>query len=103
MTTEYDPVDLVFLANGWTQGAAEYDSSHLMTIARAMDLEDVARMLARLYVEVEGEWAGLWAYDVAEPLGVWIGRASGKDGTMPHPDEIEAAARDIVAKAMGTA
>lgn len=101
--TDYDPVDLAMLACGWTQGAAKYNSGHLMTIARAMDLVDVAKMLDRLYAEAGGEWPGVWAYEVAEPLGIWIGRAFGRDDDMPSLVEIEAAARDIVAKAMAPA
>lgn len=100
MRIEYDPIDLVFLACGWAQGAAESGRAHALTIGWAVDLEDAARILARLYVEVRDEWDGLWAYDVAEPLGIWIGRTFGKSGDIPRFDEIEAAARSIVAEAL---
>lgn len=100
MRIEYDPIDLVFLACGWAQGAAESSRAHELTIGWAVDLEDAARILSRLYVEAGDKWDGLWAYDVAEPLGIWIGRTFGKSGDIPRFDEIEAAARSIVAEAL---
>lgn len=101
--TDYDPVDLAMLACGWTQGAAETGRATALSVERALVLEDTARVLARLYEEIQGEWPGVWAYEVAEPLGIWIGRAFGRDDDMPSLVEIEAAARDIVAKAMAPA
>lgn len=95
--SDYDPVDLAMLACGWVQGAAETGRTAALSIERAMILEDAARMLANLYEEVSDEWDGVWAFDVAEPLGVWIGRFFGKNGDMPVLSEIEMAARGIVA------
>lgn len=100
--TYYDPVDLALLVCGWTQGAAETGREKALSVTRVEELEDVARMLSRLYEEVQDEWTGEWAYEVAEPLGVWIGRAFGRDGDMPLLAEIEEAARAIVAKVMAT-
>lgn len=99
---DYDPIDLAMLVNGWTQGAARFGRETALSIARVEELEDTARMLGRLYEEVRDEWPGVWAYEVAEPLGMWIGRAFGKDGVMPLPADVETAARDIVAEAMET-
>ena len=111
--TDYDPADFALLVCGWTQGAAETGRADELTIARALELENVARMLSRLYTEVQDEWGdayhvlaldhveaedAIWAYEVVEPLGVWIGRAYGRDGTMPPLAEIETAARAIVEK-----
>lgn len=97
--TDYDPVDLAMLACGWTQGAAKAGRATALSVERALVLEDTARVLARLYVELQDEWPGVWAYEVAEPLGIWIGRYFGEHGDMPRFDEIEAAARNIIAEA----
>lgn len=100
MTTEYSPIDLAFLVSGWTQGAAETGRAAALSVERVVMLEDVARMLVRLYEEVQDEWTGVWEYEVAEPLGIWIGRAFAWDGDMPRFDEIESEARDIIAEAI---
>lgn len=103
MTSEYNPIDLAFLVSGWTQGAAETGRAAALSVERAMMLEDVARMLARLYEEVQDEWTGIWEYEVVEPLGIWIGRAFAWDGDMPLFSVIEAEARGIIAEALETA
>jgi hypothetical protein len=80
---DFDPVDLAMLACGFAQGAAPHDCSRL-SITRAEMLIDVARMLHTRWLQMDSnEWSGVWAYDVAEPLGVWIGEqfaAVAKDG-----------------------
>lgn len=95
---DYDPADFALLVCGWTQGAAEAGRATALSVERALVLEDTARVLARLYEEIQGEWPGVWAYDVAEPLGIWIGRTFGRDDDMPSLVEIEEAARDIITR-----
>jgi len=95
---DYDPADFALLVCGWTQGAAETGRATALSVERVMVLEDAARMLSCLYVELQDEWPGVWAYDVAEPLGIWIGRTFGRDDDMPSLVEIEEAARDIIAR-----
>lgn len=99
---EYDPTDLAFLVHGWTRAVIERDAGIDMTITIAEDLEDAARMLHALYLEVRDDWTGVWAYEVAEPLGVWIGRFFADYGDMPHQALVEETARTIVDNAMET-
>lgn len=98
-TEDFDPTDLVLLAAGWTQGAERADG---LSIETADALADAARMLARLYREVADEWDSVWGYEVAEPLGEWIGRRYSVHMRQPSPAAIETKAREIVAAAMNS-
>lgn len=97
---DYDPTDLAFLVHGWTRAVIERDAGIDMTITIAEDLEDAARVLHALYLEVRDDWSGVWAYEVAEPLGVWVGGFFADYGDMPHQAIVEEAARSIVDNAM---
>ena len=99
-TEDYDPTDLAFLVFGWTRVVIERDAGIDLTLSIAEDLEDAARMLHVLFEEVRADWDGVWAYEVAEPLGVWIGKYFADYGDMPHPALVEEAARSIVDNAM---
>lgn len=82
-----DPLDLAFLIAGYTsaRGQTGEDTSAL-TIQQAETFIHVAELL-HLAWEVEekrGDFPGVWAYAVAEPLGEWIAaQGMENDGAFP--------------------
>jgi hypothetical protein len=70
--TDFDPIDLAQLASGWTW--PEPMSTAPLGIEDSEFLVEVARMLHRLWQEVGEQWSGVWAYDIADPLGGWLSR-----------------------------
>lgn len=102
---DFDPIDLAMLGAGWAQGAdMAAKRGDALTIEHADLLLRVAKDLTELYRdEVDGAtWTGVWAYEVAEPLGFWIGEQMAL-GRFPSRAEIKDRARVIVNKAMATA
>ena len=60
----FDPIDLAVLGERF--GVAGIP----VGIETASSLVDVAKLLHRLWLAIpEGEFAGVWAYEVTEPLG----------------------------------
>lgn len=75
--SNYDPTDLAALAAGWA-GSTEASPGVSLTLEDAVFLCDVARLLHRLWLEIpDGEWPGVWAYEVAEPTGHALGQRGG--------------------------
>ncbi len=85
MNDYFDPIDLALLGAGWNSAGEP------LSIEDADALVAVARMLHRLWLEIpEGEWPGVWGYDVAEPLGALL--AKGYDDLK----QAEALARGLI-------
>lgn len=61
----FDPTDLAMLGAGWVS------AGYSLTLEDADLLHSVALMLHRLYEELidKDGYPGVWAYEVAEPLG----------------------------------
>lgn len=105
-----DNIDLIYLGAGWAQGAGEH--SHRLSTRWADELEEAALMLHRLWQEIpSADWCACWAYEVAEPLGVWYGEQFKKNHeaeaqdiygnvVLPPLHEAELRARDLIALAM---
>lgn len=97
-TLDFDPIDLVMVAAGWqSQGHPEGPSE-----MRAAMFVEVARMLHRLWLEIDAtEWAGVFAYDVAEPLGRLLGGLPVEQQALAAWDaaRFEEAARKLIAEA----
>ncbi|WP_295842497.1 hypothetical protein [uncultured Xanthomonas sp.] len=95
MNTDFDPIDLAMLVRGWVAGAAPRDE---LSIDRAEQLQRVAVLLQQLYTEIdEDEWDRVWAYEVAAPLGQWIGERFVAARQMPSMEDVERAARGLIA------
>lgn len=91
----YDPTDLAALAAGWAGKGEDYPSAAL-SVEDATFLCDVARLLHRLWLEIpDGEWPGVWAYEVAEPTGRALGAMHGN--SMEAAEEI---ARSFISEAI---
>ena len=89
---DFDPVDLAQLAAGWGPNLSITESEYLT---------DVARMLHRLWKEQAdaGDWDGVWAYEVADPLGTKLRRSDLNSDTDPLLRSAEAIARRLIAGA----
>lgn len=94
---KFDPIDIAMLGAGWETGS----QSEALSVERAQALVDVAELLHRLWLELdEDSWTGVWAYEVAEPLGVRIGEHFAAHGAMPEPVDVERWARELIAEAV---
>jgi hypothetical protein len=94
----FDPIDLALLGVGWARGAGHRDSA--LSIDRAQELVDTAEMLHRLWMEIDAEeWDGVFAYEVAEPVGVRIGAHFFAFEHMPAATEVEEWAREFIKRA----
>lgn len=100
MKTTYDPVDLVLLTCGLLQGASDHGIRIDISIDKAEALEGIAEMLHRLWLEVDADnWSGVFAYDVAEPLGNRLGALMAR-GEALDATPAEAIARELIKDAM---
>lgn len=94
----YDVCDVVMLVSGFVVARCE-DANRDGSGFFLPDLEDaerIARMLAEEFARIpDGEWCGVWGYDVAEPLGAyWCANRNASD------DAIRAKVRELVAEVM---
>lgn len=96
-----DPLDVAYLAIGAKAGLADAPCGTYHALSDALGGElgiisaavDLFPMLERLWDEVEGEFDGVWAYEVCEPLGRWyIGELL--EGR--HDADAEAHARQLI-------
>ncbi|WP_336340889.1 hypothetical protein [Stenotrophomonas muris] len=99
--TDFDPIDLAQLASGWTW--PEPMSTAPLGIEDSQFLVEVARMLHRLWQEVGEQWSGVWAYDIADPLGGWLSRNGINHETADGVARAEQQARAWIAEGMGAA
>ncbi|MDZ7475719.1 hypothetical protein U5F73_12015 [Stenotrophomonas pavanii] len=99
--TDFDPIDLAQLASGWTW--PEPMSTAPLGIEDSEFLVEVARMLHRLWQEVGEQWSGVWAYDIADPLGGWLSRNGINHETTDGVARAEQQARAWIAEGMGAA
>lgn len=99
--TDFDPIDLAQLASGWTW--PEPMSTAPLGIEDSEFLVEVARMLHRLWQEVGEQWSGVWAYDIADPLGGWLSRNGINHETADGVARAEQQARAWIAEGMGAA
>lgn len=60
-------------------------------------------MLHRLWQEVGEQWSGVWAYDIADPLGGWLSRNGIDHETADGVARAEQQARAWIAEGMGAA
>lgn len=100
-TSTYNPADLVQLMQGWSRAAKD---NQYPSIDVSNMLISVCVMLHHLWLEVRDIWPGVWPYDVAEPLGVWLAQRCtvDQDGKIyPEMYEIEAQARVFINRIIG--
>jgi hypothetical protein len=95
----FDPIDLAILTAAWEGGrAANNRNSFELSITRAETLVETAEILHRLWLEVDvDKWSGVFAYDVADPLGNRMGDYFAENDAMPDASEIEKWALELIA------
>lgn len=97
--TPFDPVDLAALSAGYVLAPRiavpfTLDAAELLTAC--------ARMLSRLWMESDAALPGVWAYEVAEPLGAEVAALTfAAGGEMPALAEVEKCARALIRRASG--
>lgn len=93
-TADFDPLDLVLLTAGF---AESLDNANSTSLEHAENLHRVAVKLNDIFNGIDHtEWAGVWAYDVAEPLGAWLAQ---QPGFIAKPTEyIDECMGDVEAK-----
>lgn len=73
----YDRLDIAFIAIGAADAFEEADGANKERfegqIAFIEECVNHAELLHRIWLEQNGEWAGVWAYDVAERFGYLYG------------------------------
>lgn len=95
--SDYDVCDVVMLVSGFVVAQSEDKNANAsgFCLANVEDAERIARMLAEEFARIpEGEWSGVWGYDVAEPLGAYWYANRNATG-----DELRAVIRDAIALA----
>ena len=99
MIQNTDPLDAAYLAIGAARELDRLGKHRALDVAEldviALAVE-AAPILQKLWEEQGEDWAGVWAYDVAEPLGAWIAREYVADESELTHKDVEEAARDFV-------
>lgn len=96
---EADPLDIAYLAIGaaqqWEEHRELFDSigGQQELIAAVIAF---ANNLSRKWAEVEGNYCGVWYYDVCAPLGMWIVEQWAARGHCPSSAEVDEYIADIL-------
>ena len=96
----YDPTDLAMLTAGYAI-ARRHDDDPRSALSRVSIsdtdfLKDAATILHRLWDEYADRWDDVWAYEVAEPLGTFIGDLVRRGYPHPVPTVVEEYARELI-------
>ena len=96
MGSDFDPVDLVQLVSS----AAKHASDLKFSITEAEQFVEYARVLDRLWREIDlDQWPAVFAYDVADPTGGYIGWYYAENGRLPETGFVAACARAYIKQA----
>jgi hypothetical protein len=112
--TNIDPIDTAFLCIGAAEALSKLEEAEHETVSDGLGMTGVidnvldhAPTLGKLWAELTqdtpGEWGGgVYAYDVAEPLGAELIRQWAATGSCPTVAEGLTIARNIARDALGS-
>ena len=101
-----DALDIAYVAIGAKQSLTDSPAGYEPISRFDGELDyvqaciDQAALLARIWMEYEGTFPGVWCYEVAEPFGYAFGKYLQRNGS---PADAEKILRDIVSRCMTSA
>ena len=99
---EVDPLDIAYLAIGaatlWGEYRESFDDigGQQEVIATVIAF---ANNLSQKWAEIEGNYYGVWYYDICEPLGMWIVEQWATHGRCPSSAEVDEYITDLLTEA----